>query len=60
MSPDANDSSKSGNLKDSARFGEIDHGRSELVEVMTLFDGRAKRAGFFLLLSVASFIFALF
>ena len=36
VSPDANDSSKSGNLKDSARFGEMDHGRSELVEVMIL------------------------
>lgn len=47
MSPDAKDSSKSGNLKDSARFGEMDHGRSELVEVMIFINKRAKRAGFF-------------
>lgn len=42
--PDANDSSKSGNLKDSARFGETDHGRSELVEVMILVSSRAQGA----------------
>ena len=33
-SPDAIDCSKSGNLKESPRLGEMDHGRSALVEVM--------------------------
>lgn len=34
VSPDITDCSKSGNLKDSVRFGDMDHGRSELVAIM--------------------------
>lgn len=45
VSPAANVSSKSGNLKDSARFGEMGHGRSELVEIMIVVNKRAQEAG---------------
>lgn len=34
VSLDATDCSNSGNLKDSVRFGDMDHGRSELVGIM--------------------------
>ena len=60
MSPDAKGSSKSGNLKDSARFGEMDHGRSELVEVMVPFNKRIKRRIVFLFAFVGCHLYFCF